>query len=85
MKIERMPSIDKVAAIAHVLNVSIDFLLAGGGDMTNASVQERELLNVFRALPPAGREVALKQVVALVDAFSEDAADGGEKKERTNA
>jgi transcriptional regulator with XRE-family HTH domain len=69
----RVPSADSIVPICEFTGVSFEWLLTGKGDISDESVQERELLNAFRALPPAGREVALKQVVALADAFGDDA------------
>ena len=66
-----------IPQIADFLGVSVGWLISGEGypsaseEVVPASVQEKALLGVFRALPPLGRQVALKQIVALVEAFPE--------------
>ena len=66
-----------IPQIAEFLDVSVGWLISGEGypsaseEVVPASVHEKALLGVFRALPPLGRQVALKQIVALVEAFPE--------------
>ena len=87
VNVGRVPASDVIVPICEFTGVSPEWLLTGEGEVSPASVQEAALLGVFRALPPAGREVALKQVVALVEAFPEasTSAEGTEKKEKASA
>lgn len=74
-----MPAADKLLKIAEYLNVTVEYLLKGDentgkhldeNEVAPTSVQEAALLGAFRVLPAEGREVALKQVIALGEAFS---------------
>ena len=80
VKSGRVPLSDVILPICEFTGVSPVWLLSGEGEVSTSTVQEAALLGAFRALPAAGREVALKQVVALADAFH--VADVvGDKKE----
>ena len=69
----RIPNANVIDPICEFTNVSHAWLLTGN-EVKAETTYEAALLGAFRALPPAGREVALKQILSLGEVFP--AGDG---------
>lgn len=69
------PKTSKLEKIADALGVSLDYLLTGKETINRAAtVQEQELLRLFRSLTSDGRAEAIKRIreMTMVDAWTRE-------------